>query len=70
MTKHHDEKQQQRKVEQEAGYENIIYWKRAHHDWKFWFVTFVMLLAITTYVITNNHVGRNPMPTPPNLIAK
>jgi len=70
MTKHHDEKQQQRKFEQETGHYDVPYWKRAHRDGRFWFVMVLMLLAITTYVMTNNYVGRNPMHQPANLIAK
>jgi uncharacterized membrane protein len=30
------------------------YWRRAHHDWKFWFGLFVMLVAIGIYVGTND----------------
>ena len=30
------------------------YWKRAHHDWRFWVGLFFMLAAITIYVMSNN----------------
>jgi hypothetical protein len=30
------------------------YWKRAHHDWRFWVGLFFMLLAITIYVLTED----------------
>jgi len=30
------------------------YWKRAHHDWRFWIGLFLMLLAITIYVLTED----------------
>jgi len=28
----------------------IPYWRRAHHDWRFWFGLLVMLVAIGIYV--------------------
>ena len=28
------------------------YWRRAHHDWRFWVAMVMMLLAISTYVLT------------------
>ena len=30
------------------------YWKRAHHDWRFWIGLFLMLAAITIYVLSDN----------------
>jgi len=30
------------------------YWKRAHHDWRFWVGVVLMLVAMTIYVGTNN----------------
>jgi uncharacterized membrane protein len=30
------------------------YWKRAHHDWRFWVGLFLMLTAIFVYVGTND----------------
>jgi len=30
------------------------YWKRAHHDWRFWVGLVLMLLAITVYVLSDN----------------
>ncbi len=30
------------------------YWKRAHHDWRFWVGLFFMSLAITIYVLSDN----------------
>ncbi len=30
------------------------YWKRAHHDWRFWFGLVAMLVAIGIYVGTND----------------
>ena len=30
------------------------YWKRAHHDWRFWVALLFMLAAITIYVLSDN----------------
>ncbi len=30
------------------------YWKRAHHDWKFWIAILLMLAAMVIYVKTND----------------
>jgi hypothetical protein len=30
------------------------YWKRAHHDWRFWIGMFLMLAAITIYVMSDD----------------
>jgi hypothetical protein len=30
------------------------YWKRAHHDWKFWLALLAMLLAMAVYLRTND----------------
>ncbi len=30
------------------------YWKRAHHDWRFWIAMFLMLLAIAIYVLSDD----------------
>jgi hypothetical protein len=30
------------------------YWRRAHHDWRFWFGLIAMLVAIAVYVGTND----------------
>jgi hypothetical protein len=30
------------------------YWKRAHHDWRFWVGMVVMLAAITIYVLSDD----------------
>jgi hypothetical protein len=32
----------------------IPYWKRAHHDWKFWIAVLLMLLGMAIYVKTND----------------
>ena len=30
------------------------YWKRAHHDWRFWVGLIAMLAAITIYVLSED----------------
>ncbi|MCX6170244.1 MAG: hypothetical protein NTX65_12935 [Ignavibacteriales bacterium] len=30
------------------------YWKRAHHDWKFWVAILLMLVAMFIYVKSND----------------
>lgn len=30
------------------------YWKRAHHDWKFWVALVLMLVAMAVYLGTND----------------
>jgi hypothetical protein len=30
------------------------YWRRAHHDWKFWVALALMLAAMAIYVMTDN----------------
>ena len=47
--------------DQHEGQESAIvrhnsgpYWKRAHHDWRFWVGVVLMLVAMTIYVGTNN----------------
>ena len=36
------------------GNGEIPYWKRAHHDWKFWLAILLMLVAMVIYVKTND----------------
>lgn len=30
------------------------YWKRAHHDWRFWIMLLLMLIAMLFYVLSDN----------------
>ncbi|MGD0295608.1 MAG: hypothetical protein ABSE86_00745 [Bryobacteraceae bacterium] len=32
----------------------LPYWKRAHHDWRFWVGLFFMSAAITIFVLSDN----------------
>jgi hypothetical protein len=40
--------------ESHHGYGQTPYWRRAHHDWRFWLGLVVMLVAIGIYVGTND----------------
>jgi hypothetical protein len=41
--------------ELERGHhEHRPYWKRAHHDWRFWVAISLMLLAMLIYVMTDD----------------
>lgn len=33
---------------------NRAYWKRAHHDWRFWVGLVLMFVAIAIYVMSDN----------------
>jgi hypothetical protein len=41
-------------VHNDAHQDQLPYWKRAHHDWRFWVALFFMSAAITIYVLSNN----------------
>jgi hypothetical protein len=41
-------------VHHEAYHGKRPYWKRAHHDWRAWVVVFLMLAAITIYVLSDD----------------
>jgi hypothetical protein len=32
----------------------IAYWRRAHHDWKFWVAMVLMFAALAMYVMSDN----------------
>ncbi len=38
----------------EGPYGHSPYWRRAHHDWRFWTGLSLMLLAITVYVLSDD----------------
>ena len=41
--------------ELERGHhEHHPYWKRAHHDWRFWVALVLMLAAMLIYVMTDD----------------
>ena len=44
-TKHHPD-------QHERYIENLPYWKRAHHDWKFWVGLSLMLTSMLIYIVT------------------
>ena len=41
-------------VHHEAYHRKRPYWKRAHHDWRVWLGLFLMLAAITIYVLSDD----------------
>ncbi|HZL33749.1 MAG TPA: hypothetical protein VFC78_00480 [Tepidisphaeraceae bacterium] len=47
----------------EHGHNRHPYWRRAHRDWKFWVAIVLMLLAMATFVLTNN-LSRRPQRQP------
>jgi len=58
MTKHKHEQRHQRNQEQEISDVRAPYWRRAHRDWRFLVVVFLMLAAMATYVMTGNLAWR------------
>jgi hypothetical protein len=49
-------------------HDHLPYWKRAHHDWRFWTALFLMFAALSIYVWSDNLTfayrgqPRHPMP--------
>lgn len=42
------------------------YWRRAHRDWRMWFMVILMLAAMVVYLITDDLSWRfNAQPGPP-----
>jgi hypothetical protein len=37
-----------------SHHEHRPYWKRAHHDWRFWVALVLMLAAMLIYVMTDD----------------
>ena len=40
------------------------YWKRAHHDWKFWVAIGLMLASMFVYIVTLNEAVQPDSQTP------
>jgi len=40
------------------------YWKRAHHDWRFWVAAILIFTAMIIYVMTDNLAWRPRSQTP------
>ena len=38
--------------------ENTAYWKRAHHDWRFWVGVVCVVIAMLVFVMTDNLLFR------------
>ena len=43
---------------------HVPYWRRAHHDWKFWVVLFFMFTAMIIYIMSQDLQRRLPEITP------
>jgi hypothetical protein len=44
-----------RQAAQDEGHPALRpYWRRAHHDWRFWLAMVLMAAAISTYVMTQD----------------
>ena len=41
-------------VRDSIHHDQIPYWKRAHHDWRFWVGLVFMFAAITIYVLSDD----------------
>ncbi len=54
MTKHHYEHQHTSYPEPEISEVRGPYWRRAHRDWRFLAVVFLMLVCILVYVFTGD----------------
>jgi hypothetical protein len=46
---HHPQKGPHPKEDQQ---QSVPYWKRAHHDWRFWVAVFFIFAALAVYVST------------------
>ncbi len=42
------------------------YWKRAHHDWRFWVAAILIFTAMTIYVLTDEFALRADSRLPPS----
>jgi hypothetical protein len=53
---HHIAPQNARQADQQAAQEGLAppYWRRMHHDWRFWVALILMLAAITIYILSEN----------------
>jgi hypothetical protein len=48
--------QNARQADEQAAQEGLAppYWRRMHHDWRFWVALILMLAAITIYILSEN----------------
>jgi hypothetical protein len=52
-------------------HEHRPYWKRAHHDWRFWAAAFFIFAAMIIYVLSVEFVVRpNNAPPPSGIVGK
>jgi hypothetical protein len=59
MGRQKDKRQDQRNIEAKNAAIHGPYWLRAHRDWRFWAVVWLMLLAMAVYVFTNDLAWRS-----------
>jgi hypothetical protein len=55
--------------EQHIPAESQPYWKRAHHDWRFWVGLVLMLVAISVYFMSDD-LSLIPSSQPPQGAAR
>jgi hypothetical protein len=49
------EQMQRRVPDRESGYKmQSPYWKRVHHDWRFWIALLLMIAAMVIYVMSED----------------
>jgi hypothetical protein len=55
-------------MDMKVGHSRSPYWKRAHHDWRFWVGLVLMLVAIAIYALSDDLAllprGQPPRPAP------
>jgi hypothetical protein len=54
MTMHNTEHSHLNGESHHGRHEQNPYWRRAHHDWRFWVALVAMLVAMAVYVGTND----------------
>jgi len=57
MTKHKHEPRHPQHLEEDVIDVRHPYWQRAHRDWRFLTVVFLMLVAMVTYVMNYGWMG-------------
>jgi hypothetical protein len=50
----HNHKREDEPYRESVEHGHRPYWRRAHHDWRFWVGLVSMLTAITFFIMTNN----------------
>ncbi|MGB8472708.1 MAG: hypothetical protein WCE61_01335 [Candidatus Acidiferrum sp.] len=69
----HNHKQNVAVDGEHAHHESAPYWKRAHHDWRFWIGMFLMVVAISVYFMSDDLSlvpSSHPRPPAPTAVKK